>query len=222
MIRRSTTLSLVSRLAAGAVLLVLPGAVTLLAEQKTPPRAAAPATTTSQPATTASAAELRERAKQARKEEELARVMEFFRVTQPDVYEQAKTLQATDPARFEKLVGSTVGTVNRLEELKKRSPKLFELRMRDLELNYQSLRKSRILKQPDLASSERERISGDLVIIVTAQFETRQRIRQQEIEELKAQLKALEANLEKDGSDKDARIKKRVEDLVERTPRLEW
>ncbi len=165
-----------ARLFAGLALVLLPGSLTLLAEDK--PKA--PATST-QPATT----QARKLDPAKKKEEEIARVMEFFRVTQPDVYEQAKVLQGTDPERFEKLVRPTIYTVNKLEEMKKRSPKLFELTMKDLELNYRSLRLSRQLKRADLPPADRDKLTTELTTIVSSQFDIRQQIRQEEIENLK-------------------------------------
>jgi hypothetical protein len=201
-----------ARLFAGLVLVLLPGSLTLLAEDK--PKAP--------PTSTQPAAPSRRPDPAKKKEEEIARVMEFFRVTQPDVYEQAKVLQGSDPARFEKLVRPTIYTVNKLEDMRKRSPKLFELTMKDLELNYRSLRLSRQLKRADLPPADREKLTTELTGIVSSQFDIRQQIRREEIEHLKTQLKELGDKLQSNEKVKDKLIKKRVDDLVEKPPRLEW
>jgi hypothetical protein len=210
------TSSPLARIASGLALLLLPAsALTLLAQEKPQPSVTPPAAT--RPAAT------QPRKPEAnKKEEEIARVMEFFRVTQPDVYEQATTLRDTEPARFEKLVRGAVNTVNKLEDMRKRNPRLFELTMKDLELNYRSLRLSRQLKRADLPTPDRERLTNELTGIVSTQFDIRQRIRQEEIEHLKQQLQALGDKLQSNEKVKDALIKKRVDDLVEKPPRLDW
>jgi hypothetical protein len=203
---------LLARILTGLALLLVPGTLTLLADEKPKPSPTPP----SQPATTQA------RKPNPDKEQEIARVMEFFRVTQPDVYEQAKTLRETDPERFEKLVRPAFHTVRKLEDLRKRSPKLFQLTMQDLELNYRSLRLSRQLKRPDLPAGDREKMTTELTGIVSTQFDIRQQIRQEEIENLKTQLKELGDKLQSNESVKATLIKKRVDDLVEKPPRLDW
>jgi hypothetical protein len=207
-------------------LLILPPAVSLFADEKVSLTTSTHPATATHPATTQSAAASQAAARAAkeakRKEDEIARVMDFFKLTQPELYEQAKTLQNTDPERFEKLVRPAVNTVNRLEELRKRSPKLFELTMKDFEFNYKSLRLARQLKRADLAGPDREKLSAELTSIVSSQFDIRQQIRQQEIEDLKNQLKDLDAKLQGNENVKETLIKKRVEDLIDKPPRLDW
>jgi hypothetical protein len=207
-----------ARIIAGLALILLPAAIALSADEKphpaTPPASAQPG----QVATTRAAKP--DPAK--KKEEEIARVMEFFRVTQPDVYEQARTLRETDPAKFEKLVRPAIWTVNKLEDMKKRKPKLFELTMKDLELNYRSMRISRQLKNADLPAADRDKLTTELTGIVSNQFDLRQQIRQEEIENLKTQLKELGDRLQNNEKVKDTLIKKRVDDLIEKPPRLDW
>jgi hypothetical protein len=206
-----------ARVLAGLALIVLPGTLTLLAADEKPRPAITPP---AQVATTKPAATKPDPAK--RKEEEIARVMEFFRVTQPDVYEQAKTLRETDHDKFEKLVHSAIWTVNKLEDMRKRNPRLFDLTMKDLELNYRSMRISRQLKNADLPSADRDKLTSELTGIVSSQFDLRQQIRKEEIENLKTQLKDLGDKLQKNEQVKDRLIKKRVDDLVEKPPRLDW
>lgn len=163
-----------------------------------------------------------EQAAALRKQQEIARVMEFFRVTQPDVYEQARTLRDADPAKFEKLVRGALGTVNRLEDLKKHDPVQFELKMKDLELAYKSLRLAREVQRSDLDPAEHQRIAADLQATVAQEFDVCQQMRQEEITFIKSRLQDLDKQLQDRAKDKDALIKQRVQDLTEKPPRLEW
>ena len=55
--------------------------------------------------------------------------------------------------------------------------------------------------------------------IVASDFDMQQKIRQMEIDDLRAKLSDLEAQVHAREDDKDALLRRRVEDLVERTPR---
>jgi hypothetical protein len=158
----------------------------------------------------------------SRRADDIARVMEFFRVTQPDVYEQAKILRTTDPKKFDTLIGGAIMTVYRLEAMKRKNPKLFDLSMRDFQLGYETLRKSRELKRNDLAEGDRRQIRTQLAAIVTEQYDVQQQIRQTELEDLRQKLKDLDAQLRDRQKDKDNIIHKRIDDLIDRTPGLMW
>jgi hypothetical protein len=98
--------------------------------------------------------------------------------------------------------------------------------MKDLELNYRSLRLARDLKKQDLSAEEKSRLLKDLQDVVSEEFDVRQQIRQLEIDEqaqkLRDLIKDLEDKLKKRDEVKADLIKKRVDDLQEKTPRLDW
>ncbi|HVX83446.1 MAG TPA: hypothetical protein VH253_01380 [Phycisphaerae bacterium] len=202
----------------GLVALLL-GQTAYLAAQSVKPPATRPARPAIASTTTAPTTE---QAAALKKEQEIARVMEFFRVTQPDVYAQAKTLRDADPAQFEKLVRGALGTVNHLEDLRKRDPVQFELKMKDLELAYKSLRLARELQRSDLDPAERQRISSDLHEVVTQEFDVCQQMRQEAITFIKNRVQDLDKELQDRAKQKDALINQRVQDLTEKSPKLEW
>jgi hypothetical protein len=202
-------------LAVGLAALILPTPLLLIAQEKAPePTPAAPPATTaaSQPAKT----------REQKKAEDTARVMDFFRVAQPDMYEQAKSIRDNDPASFDKMIHSSLNMVNKLEDLRKRNPPLFELRMKDFELAYKTLKVAKDCKRPDLAPADKESLMKQLTDLVSTQFDLRQKIRQLEIDDVQKQLATLGQQLEDRKADKDTIIKKRVDDLIESVPRLEW
>ena len=157
-----------------------------------------------------------------RKQDDINRVMDFLKITQPDVYNQAKVLHGTDPARFDRLILSALPTVNRLEGIRRRSPQLFDLSMQDLQLGYQSLRIAQRLKRTDLTGADRANLTEQLRAVVAAEFEVQQQIRQWEIDELQEKVQELDGQVKDREADAEAIIQKRMEDLVERNPRLEW
>ncbi len=95
--------------------LLLVGADTPAVSSTRPAKHAAAATTG--PATQPRTAE-------QKKQDDIDRVMAFFQTTQPDVYEQAKSLQSTDPQKFEQLISGTIRTVYQLEGWKKKDPQI--------------------------------------------------------------------------------------------------
>lgn len=178
------------------------------------PTARANVASTTQPTTDQAAAEHRE--------QDIARVMEFFRITQPDVYDQALTFKETDPARFEKLVRGAVGTVNRLETLRKQDPALFDLKMQDLTLAYKSMRLAKELQKQDLPAADHDRLMTEMTAVVTTEFDVAQQMREHEIAYLKSRLTDLDKQLQDRANDKDALIKQRTQDLLQKAPPLDW
>lgn len=157
-----------------------------------------------------------------KKEEDIARVMDFFKATQPDLYQEAQVLKASDPDKFAKLIHGAIGMVNKLEDMRKKSPKLFDLKMKDLELAGKSVAIAKELKRTDLLPAERDQLTHQLSDIVAKQFDITQKYRQQEIDDLKDKLSGLQSQLEDRAKDKDDLIKKRVDDLLQNTPHLDW
>jgi hypothetical protein len=205
-------------LAAGLLALALPPLLlpTATAQVATRPAPASPG------ASSAATTPATQSAAEVRRQEEIARVMEFFRVTQPDVYEQAKILRTADAKKFDSLISGAAMTVNKLESLKRKNPKLFDLSMRDFQLHYESMRKARELKRADLAEGDRRQLKAQLGAIVAEQYDVRQQIRQTELEDLRQKLKDLDAQLHDRQKDKDNIIKNRIDDLIERAPGPMW
>ena len=199
----------------GLAALILPTSVLLIAQDK-------PAESSPAPHSRQCSAANRAKTREQKKAEDTARVMDFFRVTQPDMYEQAKAIRDNDPASFDKMIHNALNTVNRMEELRKRNPPLFELRMKDFELAYKTLKVAKDCKRPDLAPADKESLMKQLTDLVSTQFDLRQKIRQLEIDDVQKQLATLGQQLEDRKADKDNIIKKRVDDLIETVPRLEW
>jgi len=164
----------------------------------------------------------RDKERERKRQEEIERTMEFFRVTQPDVWEQARVLREKDPAKFEETIRKAADTVNTLQELKRKNPKLYELNLKDFELYYKSLRLAKSLKAPDLSAADKTRMTAELAQVLTDQFDNRQKIRQLQIDEQAQKLKELENQLKEREKIKAQLIKKRVDDLLEKPPRLEW
>jgi hypothetical protein len=157
-----------------------------------------------------------------RKQDDIDRVMEFFRLTQPDVFDQAQALRGSNPARFDRLIMGALPTVNRLEALRRKSQELFDLSIQDLQLGYQSLRIAQRLKRTDLSDADRAKLTEQLKSVVAAEFVVQQQIRQLEINDLQQKVQDLDSQVKGREMDQENIIQKRVKDLVEKSPRLEW
>ena len=176
----------------------------------------------SHPATGPATTQAATRSAEQRRQEDINRAMAFFKATQPDVYEQAMALRTSDPAKFDKLIMSAMPTVNKLEGMRKKNPKLFELSMLDLQLGYKSLRLAHDLKKPDMSDVERQKSAEELHQIISNEFDVQQQIRQIEIDDLQARIKDLDDQVKARAKDKEGILQKRGEDLSGDAPRLEW
>ena len=215
------------KLSAAVALLILPSALVLVAQEKPGAKPPATAKSATQPDTRSAAALARQKAeklehdREAKKQDDINRVMQFFKDTQPDLYEKAQTLRETDPANFDNLVRGAVRTVDRLEKLREKNPELFQLNMSDLKLKYESKRLAYQLKEPGLSAADREHATAEANKVVAQHFEVRQKLRQAQIDELKNQLNQLEARLQSDEKVKDTLIQKHIQKLME-NPGADW
>jgi len=175
-----------------------------------------------QPATGPATTQAATRNNEQRRQDEINRAMAFFKATQPDVYEQALALRTSDPAKFDKLIMSAMPTVNRLEGMRKKNPKLFELSMLEMQLGYKSLRLAHDLKRPEMSDVERQKSAEELHQIISDEFDVQQQIRQIEIDDLQAKIKDLDDQVKARAKDKDGILQKRGKDLNGDAPRLEW
>ncbi|HUO08864.1 MAG TPA: hypothetical protein VM008_11225 [Phycisphaerae bacterium] len=146
--------------------------------------------------------------------EDSARVLEFFRLNQPYVYDQALSLQKSDPARFEWTVTHAIGTVKQLESLQKRNKPLFDLKLKDFELTYSCAGLRDQIKRPDISSADRDSLIKQLTDKLNEQFENGQKIRAAQIEDLKKELAECEQNLQNRAAQKDEWIKKQLDELI--------
>jgi hypothetical protein len=213
-------------LGAGA-LLAGNGPTTAPAAQPAKPEAArAPA-----PATAPATAPTTRTADQ-KKQDDIDRVLQFLKRTQPDVYEQALAARnvyeqalaarTSDPARFEKLIVNALSIVDKLEAIRASNPELFELSMRDVELNYKSLRLAHELKRSDLGEKERTHMMAQLKAVISQEFNVQQKIRQCELDALRKQVKDLDDKVKARESSKDTIIQKRTDDLLNGAANREW
>src|ERR1700743_2953468 len=93
---------------------VLAALATVRADES--PAGAITAPPSTQPASTQPA-----KSKEEQKDENAARGLEFIRINQPYAYDQARTLQKSDPATFDRQVAKAINNVKHLEDLQKRN-----------------------------------------------------------------------------------------------------
>jgi len=204
-------------LAAGALAMLLPSAVALLAADKV---SAKPATTAPAAAAKSPPASAPAKTKEQKEAEEIARVMDFFKRTQPDVYEQALQLRATDPDKFKSLVQSqsVVCRVNSLEDIKKNDPEYYDLKIKDYQFIFLSKRLAEQLHRSDLTPADRAKIMADLNDLISREFDNAQQMHRKEIANIEERVKKLQATLEEREQNKDKYLKRRLNELAPPPP----
>jgi hypothetical protein len=180
------------------------------------PAGAIRASSTTQPASTQPV-----KSKEQVKEENTRRVLEFLRVNQPYAYDQALSLQKSDPARFDWMVNHAIGTVRSLESLQKRDKPLFDMKLKDYEITFQTYALRDQIKKPDISPTEKESLIKQLTEKLNEQFDNGQKIRAAEIEDLQKQLQECQQKLQDRAASKDDWIKKQMDDLIGNVPLTE-
>ena len=204
-------------LIAGIVVGLPIGIASLRADQG--PAGAIRASTTTEPASTqpAKTAKTKEQAK----EENTHRVLEFLRVNQPYAYDQALSLEKSDPARFDWMVSHAIGTVRSLENLQKRNKPLFDMKLKDYEITFQTYALRDQIKRTDITPAEKDSLIKQLGDKLNEQFENGQKIRGAEIEDLQKELIECQQKLQERAAGKDDWIKKQIDDLIGNIPLTE-
>jgi hypothetical protein len=157
-----------------------------------------------------------------KKDEETARVMDFFQAAQPDAYDQAKILRDSDPQKFDEMVRKMAGMVSRFEDMKKKHPALFEMNMKYFAMEYKSVELGKQIKSTETTGPEHDRLMQQLTQLVADQFDIKQKMRQSQIDDLQRQLTDLEKQSQDRAADRDDMIKKRVDSLIETVPEWDW
>ncbi len=187
---------------------------TLRADQG--PAGAIRASTTTEPASTQPV-----KSKEQVKEENTHRVLEFLRVNQPYAYDQALSLQKSDSARFDWMVSHANSTVRSLENLQKRNKPLFDMKLKDYEITFQTYALRDQVKRTDITPAEKESLIKQLGDKLNEQFENGQKIRAAEIEDLQKELADCQQKLQERAAGKDDWIKKQIDDLIGNVPLTE-
>src|ERR1700744_4254392 len=121
------------------------------------PAGAIRASSTTEPASTQPA-----KSKEQVKEENTHRVLEFLRINQPYAYDQALSLQKSDSARFDWMVSHANSTVRSLENLQKRNKPLFDMKLKDYEITFQTYALRDQIKRTDITPAEKESLIKQL------------------------------------------------------------
>ena len=201
-------------LIAGILAGLAAGIATLRADQG--PAGAIRASSTTEPASTQPA-----KSKEQVKEENTHRVLEFLRINQPYAYDQALSLQKSDSARFDWMVSHANSTVRSLENLQKRNKPLFDMKLKDYEITFQTYALRDQIKRTDITPAEKESLIAQLSDKLNQQFENGQKIRAAEIEDLQKELADCQQKLQERAAGKDDWIKKQIDDLIGNVPLTE-
>jgi len=156
-------------------------------------------------------------------------VLNFFQKYEPDVYKQMMVLKDKDKAKYETLMKDFYKEVGHLLDLQRRNVPLFEITMEDRRVGFDSLQLARHIRDDKLSPQELDKANKDLQALLDKQFDLRQKIRQAALDDQKARIedlqKAYESVLEQFAQrekTKDDLIKQRMDDLMQKNPKVEW
>jgi hypothetical protein len=186
-----------------ALLLALLLAGPALAQRPRPPRA--------EPGARAEARREARAAVQERRDE----VVQFIRETFPEKARMMEKLRRRDPAEFQRRRQQLAEEVKRLLVLRDENPELFKVQVDEMRLRDELGRLAREARREKEGSRERQEAEKKLKEAVGRSFDLRQRIKEAELEDLRARLKELESTLERRAGRRAQMVEERSRDLLQ-------
>jgi len=148
--------------------------------------------------------------------EQLAEAVEVMRAISPWWADRVEDARKEDEQRFVNMVTRAYPRLRLFMELRRHDPPLYELRIKEAQLDSRSRRLSGQLHeaQQKQASEQAEQFKGELLAVLTEQFEVAQMARQHEIDTLKARLADLEKQLDEHRPEREELIQRRYDELL--------
>ncbi len=175
---------------------------------------AGPAPSATQPAT--------QPASHAKTKLDDAAVLAFLKQYEPEVYDGALVLQSKDAPKFAEMLKMINADVCTLLDIQKRNLPLFDVTVRDRRLGYQAFQLAKELRDTVLTAEVRQARTAQLHDVVSLQFANRQKKREMELAELQTKLDDLKRELDDRQLHESELINHRIDDLLNKTPKIEW
>ncbi len=153
---------------------------------------------------------------------QVQKIMEFLKQTQPNVYRKALILRRSDPKKFHSLICAAAPNFRRLEFMQKYDPKLFTYTLRDLRLTHESYWIAWQLKKKHLDKKQAASLHGQLMVVVTEQFNLRQKIREHIIHHLLQRVAQIKAQLAQRNKARESIISDRIHALIGKQLSVNW
>ena len=148
-------------------------------------------------------------------------VFKFLKETEPDRIVELKKLRAKEPFEYKDAISHIYFEMKKMEELKRKDPKLFEQFMVRRKLEHQSHKLAEKIRH--LRSKEkRAHLEEELKAVLTKLFPLRCLELEREINHLSRELKKAKMLLEKKKKFKDKVIERRFRELTGAEDALAW
>jgi hypothetical protein len=142
-------------------------------------------------------------------------VVQFIRETFPEKARMMEKLRRRDPAEFQRRRQQLAEEVKRLLVLRDENPELFKVQVDEMRLRDELGRLAREARREKEGSRERQEAEKKLKEAVGRSFDLRQRIKEAELEDLRARLKELESTLERRAGRRAQMVEERSRDLLQ-------
>lgn len=156
-----------------------------------------------------------------RREERRDEVVRFIRETFPEKAAQLERLRERNPAEFQRRRQQLADEVLHLLELRERKPELFRIQVDEMRLRDELGRLAREARRLKAGGRERLEVEKQLREVLSNSFDLRQRIKEAELEDLRARLRELESSLERRSGRRADMVEERLRQLLE-TGEEDW
>jgi len=149
-------------------------------------------------------------------EQQMAGAVEVLKAMRPDLAERISLAMAENPERVREMVMREYPRLRYMIALKRRDPKMFDLRAEDIRLAYQSQQLAEDIRKLDQAENveRREAAQAQLAQLLKEHYEVRHRLRELEIVRLEQRLEQLREELDERAARREAIIRQRLQELL--------
>ena len=142
----------------------------------------------------------------------------------PELAERLAAAREENPRRVAHVIGKRFPRLRFLLHLKDRDPQMYELRVEDLRLTYESRHLAeeyqRLLREDE--DNAAEDVRDELMELIESHFDVRQAIRERELARLEQRIEDLREQIEARADDRDELIEQRAAKLVGTEDGAEW
>ncbi|MFG0250898.1 MAG: hypothetical protein ACF8OB_18590 [Phycisphaeraceae bacterium JB051] len=150
-------------------------------------------------------------------EQQLKHLFSILSEVNPELIDKIKTWQQVNPDRSNRMLARTYGRMQDLIQLKMDDPPMYELKVADFKLDT----RSRVLSM-SYRRTPTDELRNDLLAVLKQQFEIRQKIREHELERLKAKIGELESQLQERASNREKIIDKQFQNMTNKPVNRKW
>jgi hypothetical protein len=150
-------------------------------------------------------------------EQQLKHLFSILSEVNPELVEKIKTWQQVTPERANHMLARMYGRMQDLIQLKIDDPPMYELKVADIKLDT----RSRVLAL-NYRRTPTDEIRDEILSVLKQHFEVRQKIREHELERLKARIGELESQLEERASNRETLIDKQFQSMTRKPGSRKW